>query len=292
MLRDVDPRVVERERPPSTRFEPTSDERDERVSADPREVFTRSLDLPRTPTREHVYARGRSHRIRASEARTLATVGAFRIVPASDLRGHDDRPADSRRGDLWHLRESGLVRTIPFMAGRSATSLVTLTRDGHALLEASRESTRERESQRFYAGVRKARELAHDAQLYRAYLRSAERLVGSGAKIRRVVLDYELKRDYQRFLQEPNRGQPHSDGRPQRTSAEIERWADEHELPVIDNGVRFPDVRIEYDDRDGRPRIEDVEVMTHHYRGAHASQRNRFTCHRAEPDPHIAGEFL
>jgi hypothetical protein len=292
MWRDLDPRVVEPERPLTSRLDRVSDDHDDRAVTDPRDVFTRALDLPRTPSREYVYARGRSYRIRSSEARTLATVGAFRIVPATDLRGHDDRPGDSCRGDLWHLRESGLIRTSAFMAGRTATSLVTLTEDGRALLEASRESGPNRDSQRFYAGFRKRRELAHDAQLYRAYLRSAERLVERGAKIRRVVLDYELKGDYQRFLQEPNRGQPHSDGRPQRTSAEIERWADEHELPLIENRVRFPDVRIEYDDRDGRQRIEDVEVVTRHYRGAHASQRNRFACHRAEPDPHIAGEFL
>ncbi len=292
MWRDSDPRVLEPERPLRSRVDRDSHEHDERSGSDPRDVFTRALDLPRTQARDYVYARGHSYRIRGSEARTLATVGAFRIVPASDLRDHDDRPADARHGDLWHLRESGLIRTIPFMAGRKATALVTLTPDGRALLESAREQSRDRDAQTFYAGFRKRRELAHDAQVYRAYVRSAERLVERGARIRRVVLDYELKRDYQRFLQEPNRDQPHSDGRPQRTSAEIERWADEHQLPVIEGRVRFPDVRIEYDDRDGEPRVEDVEVVTRHYRGAHATQRNRFTCHRAEPDPHIAGEFL
>ena len=60
----------------------------------------------------------------------------------------------------------------------------------------------------------KSRELSHDAQLYRAYLRAAERLHGEGARIQRVVLDYELKRDYQRFLQERNRDRSDSDGRP------------------------------------------------------------------------------
>lgn len=43
---------------------------------------------------------------------------------------------------------------------------------------------------------------------------------------------------------------------------EIARWADEHRLPMVDNHVEFPDLRIEYEGRDGRREIEDVEVMT------------------------------
>jgi hypothetical protein len=42
-------------------------------------------------------------------------------------------------------------------------------------------------------------------------------------------------------------------------------------------------VRIEYDDRDGRRILEDVEVTTPHYRGAHAAAKASagFTCYRA-----------
>lgn len=46
--------------------------------------------------------------LRGSESRTLATVGAFRVVSSRDLRDHRDRPADPRSGDLRHLREEGL----------------------------------------------------------------------------------------------------------------------------------------------------------------------------------------
>jgi len=35
--------------------------------------------------------------------------------------------------------------------------------------------------------------------------------------------------------------------------------------------VQFPDFRIEYELPDGRREIEDVEVTTAHYRGAHAA---------------------
>lgn len=70
----------------------------------------------------------------------------------------------------------------------------------------------------------------------------------------RVVLDYELKRDYQRFLHERNRGRKDCDRRPDREPEEIARWAREHDLPYEDGHVHFPDARIEYEDGDGRSR--------------------------------------
>jgi hypothetical protein len=171
---------------------------------------------------------------------------------------------------------------MPYMMGKTRTTLVTLTERGRAVLEEARRSRAE-PVQTFYAGIAKPRELAHDARLYQAYLRAADRLTGRGARIRRVLLDDELKRDYQRFLQESNRGRRDSDGRPDRDHDEIEYWARVHHLPVDDGHVQFPDVRIEYDERDGRRAIEDVEVVTPHYRGAHAAAKGRsgFTRYRA-----------
>ena len=90
----------------------------------------------------------------------------------------------------------------------------------------------------------------------------------------------ELKREYQEWLQEHNRGRPDSDGRPDRDAREIERWAREHDLPYFDDQVHFPDFRIEYE-LDGRDSHEDVEVVTEHYRGAHAASvaRAGFRCY-------------
>jgi len=48
-------------------------------------VFTRDLEQPRDRERERVWARDRDVTLRGSEVRTLATVGAFRVVPAGDL---------------------------------------------------------------------------------------------------------------------------------------------------------------------------------------------------------------
>ena len=92
-----------------------------------------------------------------------------------------------------------------------------------------------------------------------------------GAEIHRVILENDLKAGYQEFLQERNRDRDDADGRPDRTLDEISDWAHEHHLPCDDEGhVMFPDARIEYA-LDGLDRTLDVEVMTEHYRGAHAS---------------------
>src|SRR5205814_5579771 len=81
----------------------------------------------------------------------------------------------------------------------------------------------------------------------------------------------ELKRDYQKFLQERNRDRSDNDGRPARTRHEIQEWAQQHDLPIVNERVQFPDFRIEYERSDGRREVENVEVMTVHYRGLHAS---------------------
>lgn len=242
----------------------------ERERVDPRDVFTEHVNLPRGLEREHVHHRGRDYTLRGSESRTLATVGAFRVVPANDLRDTFERSLDPRHGELWHLRDSGLVHTVRL--GRD-TTVVTLTKEGRDLLESRRRDTESPVRQAFRQGVQRPRELKHDAQLYRAYAEQAERLRDEGANVHRIVLENDLKREYQEFLQERNRDRDDSDGRSDRDVEEIRAWALEHDLPCDDQGhVQFPDVRIEYD-LEGRDRTLDVEVMTPHYRGAHAAAK-------------------
>jgi DNA-binding MarR family transcriptional regulator len=274
MWDDLDPRSFDsRERESESRV---------REPLDPRDVFAHGLDLPRGLERERVHAHEHVYDLRGSEVRTLATIGAFRVVPLSDLNDDRGRSADLWHGDLDRLRTAGLIRVVAPLDRDERTPLLTLTERGRDLLDSHR--TQEHEpAQAFYAGLLRARELTHDAHLYRAYLRSADRLRSEGARIQRVVLDYELKRDYQRFLQERNRDRSDSDGRPDRTREEIQDWAHENQLPVGDDGVQFPDVRIEYELPDGRRDVEDVEVTTPHYRGAHAAAKARagFTRYRA-----------
>jgi len=244
-------------------------DRDRSDHSDSHDVFTKDLDLPRGRERRPVRERDRVYEIDGAESRMLGTIGAFRVVSENDLHDLRDEASNPRRS-LRYLENEGLIRRSPLSSdGR----VVVLTERGRDLLEANRYERPDRHHeprQTFYAGVRKPRELTHDTKVYRAYQRVDERLRGQGGRVRHVVLDYELKRDYQRFLHERNRGKKGCDGRPDREPEEIARWAREHELPYSDGHVRFPDARIEYEDRDGRSRHEDIEVVTAHYRGAHA----------------------
>ena len=276
----------------------------------PGDAFVRGLDLPHGPDRERVHTPGDDGEdtLRGSEVRALATIGAFRVVAADDLRDDQGRRGDVRHGDLERLRDAGLIRSVAPLNRSGRTAIVTLTEQGRKLLEHHRTAECER-PQAFFSGAVKPRELSHDAQAYRAFVRTAERIQHEGGRVDRVVLDYELKREYQTFLQENNRGRSDSDGRPTKTDDEIKAWAREHELPLVDGRVQFPDFRVEYEHLDGRHDVEDVEITTLHYRGAHASAKaaSGFTRFRASTsrvggsgrnpsstafDPHAAEEWL
>jgi hypothetical protein len=249
-------------------------EHDHNAVFDPRDVFVRAVDLPLGHDRELVRDRERTCKINGTDSRVLATDGAFRVVAESDLERAFDRPA-AARDSVKHLEAEGLLSRRRSGPDERVTFLSNRGRD---LLEASRwerDDRSPRPDQAFYAGLRKPRELGHDSQVYRAYLRAEDRLRNAGGRVRRVVLDYELKRDYQRFLQERNRDRADSDGCPDRTPREIEAWARQHRLPYFDERVHFPDLRIEYEDRERYLEREDIEVVTGHYRGAHAAAAAR-----------------
>jgi DNA-binding PadR family transcriptional regulator len=265
--------------------------------ADPRDVFVHGLELPRGPERELLLDGDDRYELNGEDSRTLATTGAFRVISERDLFDARDRTSDARDDGLRELRDQGLIRTVS-LDGRERA--VTLTERGRHLLDEHRREREDSRGQAFYAGIDRPRELRHDAALYRAYLREEQRLRQQGADIRRVVLEQELKREYQCFLQERNRDRPDSDGRPDRDAREIEDWAREHDLPYFDDSVHFPDFRIEYE-VNGLERHEDVEVLTAHYRGAHAASRARaaFTCYGRSSrsgghpfDPDVAGRFV
>ena len=280
-----------RDRDEDERHRERDHDRDRDRDHDPRDAFVEGLDLPRGLEREIVVdERDRSYELNGEDSRTLATVGAFRVVSESDLR-------DPRDDGHRHLGDQGLIRSVS-LDGRER--VLTLTERGRGLLECHRRDRDDDRRQEFQAGVSRPRELTHDASLYGAYLRAEERLREEGADIRRVVLENELKREYQEWLQEHNRGRPDSDGRPDRDPREIEEWAREHDLPYFDESVHFPDFRLEYE-LDGRFRHEDVEVVTDHYRGGHAASRARagFTCYSCSGrkggrpfDPRVAEDFI
>jgi hypothetical protein len=234
----------------------------------------------------------------------LATIGAFRIVDQQDLNGV---ARDRWHGDVEHLRQSGLVERTPYVIKGQRTAVLTLTREGKELLERSRRPSPNRGGQgddrsrptearqQYHAGFVKPREMSHDARLFRMYSTAAERLHNGGNRVVRVVLDYELKRDYQRFLQENNRAHRRKSGRPDRTPEERRDWAEKHQLPMHDGKVKFPDVRIEYEQPDGTRALEDLELVTPHYNASQRAGKAGFKSSdggRSPFDPHVAERVL
>ena len=268
------------------------DERD-RDDHDPRDGLMHDLDLPRGEERELVVDRDRVYELNGEDSRTLAAVGAFRVVPEHDL--------DIDHDTLDHLRDEGLVEVVDLGDDERG---VTLTKEGRDLLDSHSLERDDEPPQAFYAGVSRPREIDHDSNLYATYRQEEARLRDEhgGLDIRRVILEQDLKREYQEFLQEHNRNRSDSDGRPDRDEEEIRDWAREHDLPYFDGQVHFPDYRIEYE-VDGRERHEDVELFTPHYRGAHAASRaktgfriyvvgSRGGGGRSAPHPRVVEEFL
>ena len=311
MYRDIDPpRPQEQERPDISRGGRVGAAVD-RLPPEPayRDVFVRDLALPQGPDRERVRHRGRDYDLRGSETRLLTTVGALRVVNAADLR-EPDQSARSAERDIERLRDSGLVDTFTAVVDGQRATVLTLSEDGLDLLESVRREERSGPEQTFHAGPATPRELQHDLKVLHAYRDAADDIRASGGRVRRVVLERDLKREYQQFLQAPNRERRSSSGRPARDAAEITRWASERQLPEQDGHVQFPDARVEYESADGRLDVRDLEVVTPHYRGAHAAAKARsgFSAHRATgaritarhqggrgghgPDPRIAEDLL
>jgi hypothetical protein len=61
-----------------------SDQRD-RTDHDPRDGPMHDLDLPRGDARELVVDRDRVYELNGEDSRTLAAIGAFRVVPVNEL---------------------------------------------------------------------------------------------------------------------------------------------------------------------------------------------------------------
>lgn len=201
------------------------------------------------------------------------------MVSSRDLLDARGASADPRAGDLRHLREQGLIETARIPGTRDHAA--GLTAAGCRLLEANRAPGHDR-PQVFHAGIGRPRELEHDVQVYRAYEHAARAIEGHGGRVRRVVLDHELKRDYRRWRNDRDRDRD-DEGHGELKAAEMSACAHEHDLPYFDEQVHFPDARIEYyEPEDARWRCLDIEIETPHYRGAHAAKvaRSGFSRYR------------
>jgi hypothetical protein len=201
--------------------------------------------------------RNREYSLRESEVRTLIDLGKFRVVPADELARFGYNGGLSRmESDVRDLARHGLVeqKTIEGHSSYS-TKVLTLTKDGHWLLERAQLVSHR---QATYHGLVKPKEARHDADLYRLYQQVARDIADSGGKVRRVVLDFELKKDLYHALA---RMRPDKDPRYERIFI-----ANQFDLKVVDGKIPIPDLRIEYEDDSREIRRLDLEVATRDYR--------------------------
>jgi hypothetical protein len=208
--------------------------------------------------------------LRDEERKVLAEVGRFRVVSTRDLAEtiYGNRHSPMAR-DLFFLRQKGLVQVDAVNARRDGRGgkverieVVTLTRAGRNL---ARQVSELPPDQRLYAGLVKPREVEHDAQIYRAYRKEAERIEQKGGTNLRVQLDFELKSQVQKAIYVERKSDP------EREMAEIKHQvAQQFELPYVNGAIQIPDARIQYDlDQSSRTGHEDIEVLTAAYSPAH-----------------------
>ncbi len=149
--------------------------------------------------------------LRPEEKKLLLEVGRFRVVRVEDLDGTIYGGKSRLLGnDLKYLREKGLVQTRHINLRRDQkrrtierVEVVTLTRPGRDLLIRQGEL---HPDQMVYAELVKPREVEHDSQIYRAYLKEAGRIEQNGGSNLRVQLDFELKSQVQKAIYAARKG--------------------------------------------------------------------------------------
>jgi len=171
--------------------------------------------------------------------------------------------------DLRYLEDQDLVR-VDTVATRNdgrwvhpeRIEVVTLTKYGKQL---GGEAGKIPLDQKLYHGLAKPRKVEHDTQIYRAYLKEAERIERGGGKNLRVELDFELKHKVQKAIYAARKAEP------DRELQEIKQYvAQRLDLPYIRNKIEIPDARIHYEqDRGSQAAFSDIEVVSAAYRPQH-----------------------
>jgi len=229
-------------------------------------ILERTQEIARRPLssaagRAVLYDRGRGYRLTATQIRTLAELGTFRVVACYDLGEHAYRGQQGlAQRDVDYLVVHGLVRRGTFHGPEHLPrELLTLTTRGYRLVQAN---TLVPHDQAVYRGFVKPKEANHDADLYRLYQKEAARIENEGGKNIRVILDCELKgkinRDIDRFG---------GSARPE--------IAERHGLRTVRNKIPVPDLRVEYETRDGEAARVNLELVTEHYRGRSVAEKVR-----------------
>jgi hypothetical protein len=228
----------------------------------------------RDPQQEHENRTRRSIRsgravytLSPDERETLYDIGRFRVLSNEDIatlryQGNQGR----MRQDLKSLTTQGLVERKSVWTGRDreADTFWSLTKAGKNLLKRQYPVPK---GQALYIGFVKPAELRHDAAIYPMFKREAAEIEKVDGRVRRVVLDYELKK---RVYPALAKAKALSVSEYTKAQAEIARA---HGLKVVNKHIVLPDLRIEYEDRHGIAAQMDLEMASKDYHGSHAAEK-------------------
>jgi hypothetical protein len=195
--------------------------------------------------------------LRPSEIKTLRALGTFRAIDSESLAeigyaGNGDRMEQ----DLKNLiRQSLIVRRGIKTSRNEQIQILTLTKSGQRFL---RRQSLMRDGQSIHYGLVKPKEARHDTTLYRLYEKAARQIERDGGKVRRVALDYDLKRRINKQFARlgPERQNPDRKN-------EI---AQAHGVRVVNGRLVVPDLQIEYENAEGQLARVNLELATKHYR--------------------------
>jgi len=209
------------------------------------------------------------YRLSDRERGTLREIGRFRTIDAEVLfkYRYAGKPAAFRK-EIARLQQQGLLqrRSISVGKNRDTLIIVALTKEAAKLV---RQDSQLPENQAVYAGFVKPAEVPHDAAIYQMYQSKAAQIEAKGGRIRRAVLDYELKKEvYSNLARERGAGALEYARRQQ----EI---ANEQCLPIGDGKIALPDLRIEYETPEGDLDHVDLELATEHYHRGHMDVKAR-----------------
>jgi predicted transcriptional regulator len=221
----------------------------------------------------------RTYSLRRREIEAMTDIGTFRTVDVHDLSRFAYGGNEAAMNyDLGELRAQGLVeeKTVP-QAHKEPRNVVALTEMGHRIL---RKASGLRKDQAIYHGYVKAREINHDADLYKVYQEAAEEIRDRGGKPVRVRLDFELKAAIQR---ERNALKDHAENE---RRERLEAFAKEHGLTISETVIRVPDVQVEYETRDGELERTNLELISENYRteGIRSKAESGFTIYARGSD--------
>jgi hypothetical protein len=205
--------------------------------------------------------------ISPDEVRTMYDIGRFRVVRTEDLAAIRYGLSETRMGqDLQSLTAQGLIQQKTAWTGRNkeVETFLALTKIGKQLLKRQDGIPPD---QAIYTGFVKPAELHHDAAVYPVFQREAAQIQKDGGRIRRVVLDYELKKKAYSPLAKAKALPPSEYAKRQ---AEVAR---QYGLKIVNGHITLPDLRIEYETPSGAAAQVDLEVATKDYHGSHAAEK-------------------